>query len=822
MNRMFNRSKLLILTTLCSISSLTGCQKGQQSFDYDLWSTYSTVKVIKQNYKDYSSINLGESLKIQMMRDEYESTQLIITSKGRQSFDISKHDLVDPNTGKVLSNDKIEIYVQKYIELEMIKHTSDARYFDSGDLVPDMLLPFDIAKRYGENYVDKNSNQGITIEVDSNGVEAGTYKGNVTVSVGGSVKEVPIEVTVWDIAFEGKSSIQSCWLIYSMYMFTGEYDASEHMLDTYADFLSKYKANPYIIQEEAMNSPEAFMQDVERLWKIKNYNSIIIPYDFPLNYNPDSYQGDKAASYIVKLAEKSTEENFYLDYALFYPSTYDEADANGPKKAASPEFFKRGGNYEKTLEKAINILQNKGYFSGKSSEWNERVKVAIRNIPDVFTNCNYIEKWVEEWPATFCPKINVLNSQKYQEVYKDYADENANGDFWTYTCCDPNYPYPSNHLDDDNLSMRVMGWMEKAYDINGYLFYMANMYTTEKHSDEYTTPYIIADRNDAANGDGFIMYPGRLYGSSTPFPSTRLITYRDGLEDYDMLEVFQRKVKAYADKYGLIDLDYKEYVNDIYSSLFHNAIPTEEHEALYKAREELAKRILEFDNEDELLTHVKNDEGTINLHIYSNNSSLNIDGVDKTCEDLGNNRYHLTTPLGPIQKEIKIRTSSSHTYTYNNHGYINLTNFGSSTPNVTMSEESSYEKIGNKIDANIICVQKETAAKTIRFVPSITFSNVDLNGVKKLMFNYSNPSDVENLAFDVDLILSSQTITVGGHFCLKGGEKTMEIDLSHTKVDLSKVKDIRLTFVNYYFDENEELHLYNPREIMMEDIFAMY
>ena len=64
---MFNRSKLLILTTLCSISSLTGCQKGQKSFDYDLWSTYSTVKVIKQNYKDYSSINLGESLKIQIV-----------------------------------------------------------------------------------------------------------------------------------------------------------------------------------------------------------------------------------------------------------------------------------------------------------------------------------------------------------------------------------------------------------------------------------------------------------------------------------------------------------------------------------------------------------------------------------------------------------------------------------------------------------------------------------------------------------------------------------------------------------------------------------
>ena len=822
MNRMFNRSKLLLLTTLCSLSSLTGCQKGQKSFAFDLWSTYSTAKITKQTGKDYSSINLGESLKIQMMRDEYESTQLIVTSKGKQSFDIAKHDLVDPDTGKVLSSDKIEIYIQKYIELEMIMHTTDARYFDSGDLVPDMLLPFDIAKQYGENFVDKNSNQGITIEVDSNGVEAGAYKGNISVSIGGKVKEVPLEVTVWDIAFEGKSTIQSCWLIYSMYMFTGEYDASENMLDTYADFLSKYKANPYIIQEEGMNSPEAFMQDVERLWNIKNYNSIIIPYDFPLSYDPNSYQGDKAASYIVKLAEKSTEENFYLDYALFYPSTYDEADANGPKKAASPEFFRRGGSYDQTLEKAINILQNKGYFTGKSAEWNERVKTAIRNIPDVFTNCNYIEKWVEEWPAAYCPKINVLNSQKYQEVYKDYARINSNNDLWTYTCCDPNYPYPSNHLDDDNLSMRVMGWMEKAYDITGYLFYMANMYTIEDSSDKYTTPYTNANRNGSANGDGYIMYPGRPYGSSTPFPSTRLITYRDGLEDYDMLEVFQRKVQAYATKYALSDLDYKEYVNDIYSSLFHNAVPTEEHEVLYKAREELAKRILEFENEDELLTYVKNDEGTINLHIYSNNSSLNIDGENKACDDLGNNRYHLITPLGSIQKDIVIKTNSGHTYTYNNPGYVNITDFGSVAPNITLSEDSTYEKNGGTIRANIVSVQKESASKTIRFVPSITFSNVNISNAKKLMFKYSNPSDVENLAFDVDLIMSSQTVTIGGHFCLKGGSKTVEIDLTHTKIDLSKVKNIRLSFVNYYFDENEELQLYNPRELIMEDIFAMY
>ena len=811
------RNKLI--STLLLAGFISSCSSNNTGkFDYKVWTDYSTNKVIQQTYRNDDFLNKGDKVVIKMMKDEYESSQLIITSNKKAYFDLIKTDLVDKTTNNILPKEKIEIYVQKYMTLTMIKHTSSSDgMYQSGDNVPDMLLPIEYAIKSGENYVEKNMNQGLSIEVDSYGLNAGKYEGNFTLKIGDKEKEIPIEVTVWDISFEGKSSIQSCWLIYSMYMFTGEYDASRNMINTYADFLSKYKANPYVIQNPEMNSPEAFMQDVERMWKIKNYNSIIIPYDFPLNYDVGS-QGDVAANYIVKLAEKSTEEDFYLDYALFYPSTYDEADVNANKKAASPSFFERNGRYQQTLERAINILNNKGYFLNHDEEWNNRVKSAIRNIPDVFTNCNYIENWVSEYPVTFCPKFNVLDSQKNQEVYKDYAEKNANGNLWTYTCVDPNYPYPSHHLDDDCLSMRILGWMEKAYSINGYLYYMANMYTSENDASNYTTPYTIPDRNGGANGDGFVMYPGRLYGSSTPFPSMRLVTYRDGLEDYDMLEVYERKIKEICEKYHIEDFNFNDYVSDIYKELFSNAIPSEDHEALYNARNELAKRILELNSDDQYFYLVKKENDQRILHIYTNKNYASIDGKTFTGELIDEGAYHYQTILGNEKKNIEIKVGNSdRAYNYVNSGYQSII-----SSDIECSKSSTYEMSDGGLNASIISVVEETVNKTIRFIPHLTFKNVDLNNVNKIVLEYSNPSLSQDLFFDVDLVSNITTYTVGGHFCIKGGKKVLEIDLSKRSIDLSKIKDIRISFVNYYFDEDGELQVYQPRDIKISDIYLTY
>lgn len=817
----YKNKVLLFLTSVALISSCSfGKKKSDSDLDIKLWSAYSTNKVIQQTYRNSEVVNNGETVKIHMMMDEYESSQLIITSNKKAYFDLTKTELVDSSTGNKIPEKNIEIYVQKYMKLTMIKHTNaNDAYYSSGDNVPDMLLPLEYAKKSAENFVEKDSNQGLTIEVDSNGLLPGTYKGTFVLDIDGKKFDVPIEVTIWDIKFDGKSSIQSCWLIYSMYMFTGEYDASRNMLNTYADFLSKYKANPYIIQEHAMNSPEAFMQDVERMWKIKNYNSIIIPYDFPLTYNV-AIEGEDPASYIVKLAEKSTEENFYLDYALFYPSTYDEADVNASKKEASPSFFRENGRYQQTLEKAISMLTSKGYFLEHDEEWNLRVKQAIRNIPDVFTNCNYVEKWVEEYPTTFCPQINVLDSQKIQEVYQDYARENANNNFWTYTCVSPNYPYPSHHMDDDCLSMRVMGWMEKAYNINGYLYYMANMYTTENDASQYTTPYTVADRNNGANGDGFVMYPGRAYGSSTPFPSMRLVTYRDGLEDYDMLEVYQREIEKLCRKYGVSDVDSRQYVSDLYSSLFTNAVPTRDQNALFEARKKLANKILSLKDGNEFLTNETKVDGKIVLDVYTNKNTISVNDTSRSGTSVGTNAYSYRINLQDMTNDLSIKVGNV-TYAYKNPKYNAVTSFTSSS-NIECSKDSSFVVEGGVLKANIVSVLEDTASKTIRFTPYVSLKNINIKDAKKLILEYENTSSTQNLLFDVDLVTSIATYTVGGHFCLKNNQKKLEIDLTKSSIDLSKVKDLRLTFVNYYFDDSGNLQVYSPRDIAISNVHASY
>ena len=807
---------LLVLSTL--LPSCSSSSSGATSFS--TWTTYSTAKVIQEATRNEDFVNTGKTVKISMMREENESSQLIVTSKSKATYDLTKTDLVDTSTGNIIPSDNITVYVEKYCPLTYNTHSSTVKYFNGGESIPDCLIPIEYIKNANENVVEANKNQGFLIEVDSSNLKAGNYKGTFKLTMNNKSEDIPIEVKIWDIAYEGKSQFQSCWLIYSMYMFTGEYDASEEMIDTYADFLASYKACPYVIQEKAMNSPSAFIEDVERLWQIKNYNTIIIPFDFPLTYTADSADGTLAASYIVELAKHSTEENFYLDYAAFYPSTYDEADVIESKKVACDDFFKSGGNYEKTLEKAISMLESDNYFASHDSAWNERVKKAIRAIPDIFTNVNLTKDWTEEYPATFCPKAYIFNSHANVDFYQDYAalhDKTV----WTYTCCDPTYPYPSNHLDDDDLSMRVLGWMEKSYDVSGYLFFMANMYGVERTDAEYYDVYSTPMRNNT-NGDGFIMYPGRKYGSSTPFPSMRLITYRDGLEDYDMLSLYEQKINAYAAKYNLDDIDASNFVQDLYDSLFTGAINNEDHNLLFEAREELAQRILALDNEDDLFSYVSND-GNSKLNIYTTSPTLNINGQYTKGKEVAGGYYYYFD-VSSQSNRYDITSANNIRHVINTSGYEVISTYSEDKTTVSSNGASTFSiNENNQIEATLICECKDKNGKigTQTFIhrPSISLENIDLTGAKRLTFIYTN-TGLETLEFNVNFVTDNKKSLLGEScFCLSGRTKTVSIDLTKLNEDLASINKMSFSFSNYGFDDDGNTYLLPDRNISIDKIY---
>jgi len=111
----------------------------------------------------------------------------------------------------------------------------------------------------------------------------------------------------------------------------------------------------------------------------------------------------------------------------------------------------------------------------------------------------------------------------------------------------PLAPYPTVHLEDEILGTRVMGWMMNNYNIVGSLYWDVTLYAwREDHWNnlQLTDYYGKALRFPAANGDGFLLYPGAPYGIYGPVASMRLAALRDAFEDYDLLYALEEMYKA--------------------------------------------------------------------------------------------------------------------------------------------------------------------------------------------------------------------------------------------------------------------------------------
>lgn len=625
--------RLLMLAAGLMAISLVGCGKETtKEVKQSVWSTYNTVKVIQQTDRNDSYEQLEAELSIEMMQNEYEGAQLIVTADKDMTYNLETGELKSEN-GETIPAEQIAIYHQKYMKIK--SNWNGESMYSAGDAIPDMLLPMETAVEYKENTIKAGNNQGITVEVNSENVKAGTYTGTFTLTLGDEKQEIPVCVKVWDFAYEGRRTFQSSFLIYRNQLLSGEYDNSDEMLNNYVDLLMDYKINSYIIRWD--NSVENFLKDCKRLFEDPNCNSLIIPYDFPLSYT--TYEGEtvspyaeKVLAYIKALAKASTEEKPYIEYAYFYPSTYDEADVIEERIEPSWRFLKEGGELDQTLELAVKQLKEEGWFKKQTPEFAKRVENAILNIPAIFTNVNFTEEWVGKLHAVFCPYISVFEDTATLQQYQESAEDLGNGKLWGYTCYGPLDPYPTFHLDDSARDMRVCGWMEKAYGINGYLYYEVNKYTVapEQTEDNYVDVYGTAARYEEANGDGFLLYPGKYYGSNRPFASIRLTSYRESMDDYDMLCVYESLLKKYAEKNGIKDFKFNDYVADIYDTLFDGMVAKKDDALVYAARRELASRILQLKEEGTLVVD-PNAKEKVNLTQFASGSTKVT--IQSECKD---------------------------------------------------------------------------------------------------------------------------------------------------------------------------------------------
>lgn len=114
----------------------------------------ATEKIL-QNI-EYDLSGYGNKIEITTVKGEYESVQIILSAETAiSSYDILTETL-HSDKGEY-SAENIFVYNEKYINV--------SRNFENNGaptgMYPDALLPFEIAKEYGENKIKAGENQGI-------------------------------------------------------------------------------------------------------------------------------------------------------------------------------------------------------------------------------------------------------------------------------------------------------------------------------------------------------------------------------------------------------------------------------------------------------------------------------------------------------------------------------------------------------------------------------------------------------------------------------------------------------------------------------------
>lgn len=149
-----------------------------------------------------------------------------------------------------------------------------------------------------------------------------------------------------------------------------------------------------------------------------------------------------------------------------------------------------------------------------------KLKIIDASMCDLLTGA--IDIWVPQ-PPEFEAKMDFFRNR-----------EKAGDKVWIYTCLSPKGKYMNRFIDYPLLDVRLLHWANFKYDLPGYLHWGFNYWQADPFKDlepnwggeQYLPP-----------GDSHIVYPGKR----GPLSSIRLEAMRDGIEDYELLKLLEKK-----------------------------------------------------------------------------------------------------------------------------------------------------------------------------------------------------------------------------------------------------------------------------------------
>jgi hypothetical protein len=158
------------------------------------------------------------------------------------------------------------------------------------------------------------------------------------------------------------------------------------------------------------------------------------------------------------------------------------------------------------------------------------------------------------------PQLDYMNRD-----YEFYKKQHQSGkEIWTYTCLNPKFEYANRFIELPLLRTRYIHWINYKYDIPGYLHWGLNYWSLGDPFAEQSG--MQGEGGILPGGDSWIIYPrdGRL------FSSIRFDAMRDGIVDYELFRMLEKKDPAMAkDIVDKVIFAFDKYDNNVGAFRMH-------------------------------------------------------------------------------------------------------------------------------------------------------------------------------------------------------------------------------------------------------------
>lgn len=747
-------SAFLLCTSMVFSSACSGGGSSASAGEYTVWSLPSTVKVM-QDDTDYDNKRPAQ-LVYDAVKGEYENYQLMLTAEDAiRSYSLATADL--SGVAGTFSKDNFTVYNEWYVEVTMASTSAQMPGF-----YPDGLIPAELSAEAGENTVAAGCNQGIwvTVYIPEN-TAAGTYSGSFTLTVDGEETQIPVTLTVRDYVLSQESEMRTLFATREQRMLEGEFDSSVEMKEAYYEFFLDYRVNLNYLPIDTDEADE-FVAVAQKYSVDERVNT----YSFPANYTGGEWRSlTNWRNWLYAFAENATAECDIFEKLVWYYVDEPEGmyGAEAGTAWALSEIDAVKGMIREVYDEIVADRSDR--FRGlKAIEGWENY---FLDPPTVVTisidSADSLKAATSIWSPGWGNFVNQSQRVTWENQTAAAYEAGTLQELWWYGCMGPKYPYPTYHIDDYLLSSRIVAWLQQRYGVTGNLYW-----SVETEQNVYNTPYFsgnpgYVDVSHLPTGDGYLVYPGAKYGHFGPLPSIRLMSVRDGAEEYELLMDLQHKYEDLKGVYGA-DYDSKALVSSLYERLADGLITTRDENLFDEVRTSLLDTIIEMQQPHGFLIDsfvVSDNKATVDFYVREG-YRVTYNGQQLT----GNNRRY-SVVLDLTQNAYLELTIEGGEQTYQINKFISspyyiIQNFDTDTLpegiRVTGGEGSSAQLVaserGNALSVALQSEETEYAAYRLRLTIArqAFMENVDFSQVEDVTVTIINNCD---FAYELNIWLSA-------------------------------------------------------------------